>query len=267
MSARILIIEDNPTNLELMSYLLNAYGYHTISAMDGESGLLTINVEKPDLIICDVGIPKINGLEVARRVKCDEELARIPMIAVTAFAMVGDREKVLGAGFDGYIPKPITPEIFVKQIEDYLSNHSQKIRPVEVAALPKIAAVHSELGTVLVVDNSMVNILLMISILEPSGYRVISSLTVDEGLARAKEHLPDLIISDIHLTGKDGFDFLLAAKADSALSSIPFVFLSSTSYGTEDARRAKELGAKKFIARPIDPAPLLDEIRMCITDE
>ena len=120
MSRRILVIEDNPQNLELMTYLLRAFGYITLTATDGVEGIEVVRREKLDLIICDVHLPRVDGYEVAQQLKRDPMLRRIPLVAVTALAMVGDREKVLAAGFDGYIDKPITPEIFVKQVEAFM---------------------------------------------------------------------------------------------------------------------------------------------------
>src|SRR5688572_23753918 len=120
MPARILLIEDHPANLDLMTYLLGAFGHITVTATDGLEGLEAAAHAAPDLIICDVQLPTIDGLEVARRLKADAALRAIPLVAVTALAMVGDRDRVLAAGFDGYIPKPIQPEIFVRQLETFL---------------------------------------------------------------------------------------------------------------------------------------------------
>jgi len=119
--ARILIIEDNPTNMQLMVYLLNAFGHTTLEATDGETGLAIAQHAPVDIILCDLQIPRLDGYEVARRIKMDPELKDLPLIAVTAYAMVGDRDKVLSAGFDGYISKPINPEIFTEEVEGYLS--------------------------------------------------------------------------------------------------------------------------------------------------
>lgn len=123
MPGRILIIEDNPQNLELMTYLLRAFGYIVLTAGDGAEGIEIVRREKLDLIICDVHLPKVDGYEVANHLKRDPMLYRIPLVAVTALAMVGDREKVLAAGFDGYIDKPIIPEMFVKQVEAFLDRN------------------------------------------------------------------------------------------------------------------------------------------------
>jgi CheY-like chemotaxis protein len=120
MSARILIVEDNPANLELMRYLLNAHGHTIMSAADGEQGIEIVRKELPDLVLCDVQLPKLDGYEVIRQLKDDPVCGRIPLIAITAFAMVGDRDRMLTAGFDGYMPKPITPETFVSEVEAFL---------------------------------------------------------------------------------------------------------------------------------------------------
>jgi CheY-like chemotaxis protein len=121
MSARILVIEDNTANLALMVYLLGAFGHIAVCARDGEEGLRAAAQVKPDLILCDVDLPKLDGYEVVRRLKSDPECCSIPTVAVTALAMVGDRDRVLRAGFDGYLPKPIDPEALVHQINGFVN--------------------------------------------------------------------------------------------------------------------------------------------------
>ena len=120
MNTRILIIEDNAANLALMTYLLRAYGYTPLVASEGDAGLRLARDELPDLIVCDVQLPNISGYDIARQIKAAPALRGIPLVAVTAFAMVGDREKVLAAGFDGYLSKPIEPETFVPELEAFL---------------------------------------------------------------------------------------------------------------------------------------------------
>jgi CheY-like chemotaxis protein len=120
MSKRILVIEDNPVNLELLTDLLEAFGFTVLAAHGGAQGIELVRQEKLDLIICDIQMPGMDGYEVAAYLKRDPMLRRIPLVAVTALAMVGDREKVLAAGFDGYIDKPISPELFKKQVEGFM---------------------------------------------------------------------------------------------------------------------------------------------------
>jgi CheY-like chemotaxis protein len=122
--ARILLIEDNATNLELMTYLLNAFGHTTFAAGDGEAGVAMAAALRPDVVLCDLALPRLDGFGVARRLKADANLVRVPLIAVTAAAMVGDRDKVIASGFDGYITKPITPDTFVADVEAYLNHTS-----------------------------------------------------------------------------------------------------------------------------------------------
>jgi CheY-like chemotaxis protein len=120
LAARILIIEDNSTNMELMSYLLSAFGHTPLMAFDGESGVRQAREQLPDLILCDVHLPKLDGYGVVAALKADPRLREIPVLAATALAMVGDRERLMQAGFDGYIGKPIEPEQFVAQLEPFL---------------------------------------------------------------------------------------------------------------------------------------------------
>ena len=121
MGARILIIEDNRENLELMTYLLSAFGHTVVAAEDGICGLEAAIRETPDLVVCDLQLPDIDGFEVARQLRSTSaSTSSIPLVAVTALAMVGDRDRVLTAGFDAYLTKPIDPETFVQEIESHL---------------------------------------------------------------------------------------------------------------------------------------------------
>jgi len=129
MAARVLIIEDNKANLELVEYLLKASGYATLAARDGAEGVLTARKERPDLIICDLQMPVMDGYEVVRELKKDPQLRSIQVIAVTALSMPGDRANVLAAGFDGYLSKPIDPETFVRTVESFVPPDLRARRP------------------------------------------------------------------------------------------------------------------------------------------
>lgn len=120
MAARILVIEDNAANLELVRYLLTYSGYTVLPASDGAQGLALARQERPDLIICDLQMPELDGYQVLEQLRGDGRGAGLRIVALTAFSMPKDRDKVLTAGFDGYLSKPIEPEAFVAQIEAYL---------------------------------------------------------------------------------------------------------------------------------------------------
>ena len=121
MSNRLLIIEDNEQNLYMMRFLLEKNGFEIIGALSGKEGIEKALDQKPQGILLDIQLPEMDGYETARELKKYDELKRIPIIAVTSYAMVGDREKILAAGATGYIEKPIDPETFVADIIQYLS--------------------------------------------------------------------------------------------------------------------------------------------------
>jgi CheY-like chemotaxis protein len=118
--ARILVIDDNRTNLDLMLYLLRAFGHDAEGVTDGAAGLEAATRGEYSLVLTDILMPAMDGYELARVLKSDDRFAGTPLVAVTALAMSGDRERIATAGFDGYIAKPIEPQIFVSQIESYL---------------------------------------------------------------------------------------------------------------------------------------------------
>ena len=117
----VLIVEDNELNMKLFNDLLMAHGYDTLQTKDGAEVLALARRHRPDLILMDIQLPEISGLEVTRWIKEDEELKLIPVIAVTAFAMKGDREKMRDGGCEDYIAKPISIVSFLQTVERFLS--------------------------------------------------------------------------------------------------------------------------------------------------
>jgi len=120
MNHSVLVIEDNEQNLYLIRFLLEKNGFTVMEATDGEKGVEMAKRMKPDLILLDIQLPKMDGYAVARELRKNDELAKTSIVAVTSYAMVGDRERVLAAGADGYIEKPIDPDTFIVKIEQHL---------------------------------------------------------------------------------------------------------------------------------------------------
>lgn len=120
MNKRILIVEDNEQNLYLATFLLKKSGYEIIAATDGLEAIDKIIAEKPDLVLMDMQLPEMNGYEATKRIKSITEINHIPIVAITSYAMAGDREKTLAAGCIAYIEKPFDPDTFVSEIEKYL---------------------------------------------------------------------------------------------------------------------------------------------------
>jgi two-component system cell cycle response regulator DivK len=117
---RVLIIEDNEANLYLTKFILEKNGYQVLEAREGIQGLELATKEKPDLILMDIQLPDIDGLEAVRRIRASKIDHEIPIVALTSYAMVGDKEKSLAAGCTGYIEKPINPDTFMAEIEKFL---------------------------------------------------------------------------------------------------------------------------------------------------
>jgi CheY-like chemotaxis protein len=120
MPARILIIEDNPANLELVAYLLESAGYAVLVAANGLEGVAMAQREMPTLVLCDLQMPVLDGYGVLEQLRTDPIRRDLAVVALTAFSMRGDEDRVLTAGFNGYLSKPIDPETFVAQIEAFL---------------------------------------------------------------------------------------------------------------------------------------------------
>jgi CheY-like chemotaxis protein len=122
MKETILIIEDNPQNMYMMRFLLENNGFQVIGAETGLAGIDQALRHRPDAILLDIQLPEMDGYAVAAELIKHDELRAIPIIAVTSYAMVGDREQILSAGATGYIEKPIDPDTFVAEIIRYMSN-------------------------------------------------------------------------------------------------------------------------------------------------
>jgi len=117
---KVLIVEDNELNMKLFHDLLEVHGYETLQTRDGREALELARQHRPDLILMDIQLPEVSGLDVTRWIKADDTLKRIPVIAVTAFAMKGDEEKIRNGGCEAYIAKPISVTNFLETIERVL---------------------------------------------------------------------------------------------------------------------------------------------------
>ena len=120
MSKTVLIVEDNELNMKLFHDLLDAHGYQTLQTKDGMEALSMVRQYRPDLILMDIQLPEVSGLEVIKWIKEDDNLRSIPVVAVTAFAMKGDEEKMREGGCDAYIAKPISVGKFIETVKQFL---------------------------------------------------------------------------------------------------------------------------------------------------
>jgi len=123
MKRTILVIEDNDQNMYLTTFILEKHGYTVYQAWNGPAAIELVAEIKPDLILLDIQLPEIDGYAVARELRQIPALLDTAIVAVTSYAMAGDRERILAAGCDGYIEKPINPDTFMAEIEQYLAGH------------------------------------------------------------------------------------------------------------------------------------------------
>jgi two-component system cell cycle response regulator DivK len=119
MSRRVLVVEDHEDNRRILRDLLGHAGYEMIEAVTGEEGVALAESERPDLILMDIQLPGLDGYEAARRIKANPALARIPIIAVTSYALSGDDRKAFEAGCDAYVTKPFSPRALLAKIREY----------------------------------------------------------------------------------------------------------------------------------------------------
>ena len=124
MKPTVLVIEDNEQNLYLVTFMLEINGYEVVPARDGREGIELASKVTPILILLDIQLPGMDGYEVARALRSDPALHKVPIVAVTSYAMVGDRERAIAAGCSGYIEKPINPDTFMADVKRHLAGET-----------------------------------------------------------------------------------------------------------------------------------------------
>ena len=256
---RVLVVEDNPINRDLLEYLLRALGFEPVSAVDGLAGLETARRERPDLVLCDIHMPGLDGIEFARRMKADPALAATPLVAVTALAMVGDRDRILAAGFDGYIPKPIDPTRFLDELRPFIARTPT---PAATPAPPPPSPRGGEL--VLVVENEPINLEFKRTLLEQVGFSVIEAVDADGALAIARARRPRLIVSDVELGARSGIELLRAVKADPLLQDTPVLLVTTSRWDDALRDQALALGACGYLRRPVEPQRIVEAVRAAL---
>jgi two-component system cell cycle response regulator len=238
VGARILIIEDNPTNMELMAYLLGAFGHTALMATDGEAGVKLAIESLPDLILCDVHLPKLDGVGVVAALRAHPATARCKVLAVTALAMLGDRERLLAAGFDGYVAKPIEPEQFVEQLAPFLP---------------------ADGDTILLVDDDPFMLDLLADLLDGEGCRLLTASSAADAVALLQQHRVSLIICDQCMPLTTGAAFFERARQ---LSPACYRIMLTAAEETPDLALSAERGdIDRRMSKPFDGAELQRAVR------
>jgi len=247
MHEKILVIEDNEQNRILMRQILKYHGYEVLEAADGAAGLAMAGEHMPDLILLDLQMPVMGGFAVIGELRKTPELSGLKVIAVTSFAMKGDREKALEAGFDEYVTKPIDTRKFVELVKNIL--------PGEKRTLKK--------PIILCVDDDPANLKLFENILVPRGYEVVSAANGEEALQKIKTRTIDLVLLDLMLPGMDGLQVSRKIKDNRKYRNIPVIMHTAHS-GVESYIKSLSGEVFAYIHKPFETEELVGIVRAAL---
>jgi CheY-like chemotaxis protein/anti-sigma regulatory factor (Ser/Thr protein kinase) len=257
--ARILVVEDSPDIRTLIRMLLESAGHRVLTAADGREGVETTHRERPDLVLMDLSLPILSGWEAARQIKSDPAISSTTVLAVTAHAMQGDRDRALAAGCDGFLSKPIDEETFENEVASWLDRRKTAGSPAGAARGADEGA--GLRGRILVVDDQPEVAEVLRDDLEADGHEVL----IAGNLAGAvplftSESQFDLAIVDVMLGQDSGYELTGELIARSA-EYLPVLLVTA---GTIDRERGYAAGADDFIGKPIESAELRARARSLI---
>src|SRR5262245_4408867 len=226
----ILIVEDNEKNLQLVRDLLQVKGYRTLEAGTAELGIELARKHTPHLILMDIQLPWMDGVAALGRLKADSVTAKIPVIALTAFAMKDDRQRFLSAGFDSYLVKPINTRELPTIVREFCERQSSPSSFLEHQDAQSGPHLESERGPmagqgrkILAVDDTPRNLEVLDAILSPRGYTVIAANSGSEALEKVRAESPDLILLDIVMPGMSGYEVAQQLRTDPATRFLPVI--------------------------------------------
>ncbi|MEM9162864.1 MAG: response regulator [Cyanobacteria bacterium P01_F01_bin.4] len=269
---KILLVEDNPLNQDMLSRRLSRQGYEVVIAIDGAAGLAMTKTKRPDLILMDMNIPVIDGWEATRRLKADSQTQAIPIIALTAHAMAGDREKAIAAGCNEYATKPVEFKQLLKTIRAFIPQ--KPVTPTPSAAAtrsaspPGVAPVAAsqrnsvvELPfTLLVVNDNDTSREVLSAHLQRKGYTTVSASSRITALDILQQFSIDLVLLDITLPETEAIETLQHIRQTSPKTALPVIMISVKD-ADDDVIRAFEMGANDYVTKPINLAIIMARIQ------
>jgi two-component system cell cycle response regulator len=251
----ILVVEDNPLNMKLVRALLQKDSYRVLEAGNAETGLVLAQEAKPDLILMDIQLPGMDGLTAVRILKKDPLLQKVPIVALTSYAMGGDVEKAREAGCDGYLTKPVDTRIFSDTIRHFLQDGPHPSPPNLEGTPPR--------KKILIVDDEPLNVKLLEAQLPSDQYEVFRAYNGPECVKNVIAGRPDLVLLDIMMPGMDGYEVTRKLKKDPEFQGIPIILVTALG-GVNDKLKGLEAGADEFLSKPVHKVELLARIRSLI---
>lgn len=242
---RILVVEDDPKSARLVKDILELRGYIVMEANNGLSAIRIINEHVPDLIFMDMNLPGIDGVTLTRLIKTSSKTDNIPVIALTASAMKGDKNRFLQAGCDDYISKPFHVKDILDVIHKYAKAEEQKTIP------------HQPI--ILIADDKAENIELISAILAPMGYGIIKAVNGVEAIEKIRTLHPDIALVNVMMPELNGIEVCKNIKSDELYASIPIIIITALD-DTESKIRALSVSADEFLTKPIDKYELIVRI-------
>ena len=248
----VLIVDDAPANLKLARVALESVEFQVHTANDGMEALAMLERLSPDVILMDLQMPGLDGFELTRRIKANPAQRHIRIVAVTAYAMKGDRERALAAGCDGYITKPLDPILLPGLVASHLGS-SLEDRSSQERVEPQ--------GRILVVEDNPTSRKLIRVALESEGYQVREAAEAREALSWLEGNRPSLILQDLVLPDLDGLQLVQRIRSLPNGRGVPILCLSGF-LARMDAAKAVTDGFSALLLKPIDPIALLETVRV-----
>ncbi|MBI5933493.1 MAG: response regulator [Chloroflexi bacterium] len=253
---RVLIVDDHPTTAHTLARAVSQLGpkVNVISATSGREALERLDGSAADILITDMIMPDMNGIELVEKLQRHPGGRPAHIILITAYDVPGLKETARRAKVDEIIVKPVRPERICQIVTGLLEawNRSTPQANEKPAAKP---------FKILIADDRPDNVTLLCRYIENEGYSYVTASDGEETLERTREHLPDLILLDVNMPKKDGFEVLAEIRADAALQHIPVIILTAARLDPVDIQSGLNLGADDYVTKPFDRRELMARIR------
>ena len=267
MAARVLIVEDNQANMDLMCYLLAAFGHTPLSAYDGLQGVVAARELQPDLIICDIHLPRLDGYGVVALLKGDAATAGIPVLAASALPVSDGGAALRAAGFDGHLPKSLEPDTLIPSIERFLPLAGIRRAAPAAAEADADAQPAADLprARVLLLDAAPDGGGLVASILVHYGYALAVAADAEQAAHCARQQF-DLLLCDADTAQSRHTAFVPAVleRHRAAWAGLPLVLITSAESDTLDGLLPPGWAPAVLLAHPLEPQQLAGALEECM---